>query len=138
MTVEVDEVEVVEAVEVVEQGEFGFVFGALGGAAEVLDDDPRVDLLLDVDRRGVGDEVLAVEFVLALPDELRVERGVARVADGDRLLDLRGDELLRARSAVGRFARLSAWVIASTGVGPLVLLFRAGMATLSAIRPAAR
>ena len=101
MPVEVDEVEVVEAVEVVEQGEFGFVFGALSGAAEVLDDDPRVDLLLDVDRGGVGDEVLAVEFVLSLPDELRVERRVALVADGDRLLHIRGDEILRARVGGG-------------------------------------
>ena len=95
MAVEVDDVEVAEPVEGLEQRQLGLVLGPGGGAAQVLDQDPRVDLLLDVDRRRVGDEVLAVELVLALPDELRIERRVARVADLDGLLDLRGDELVR-------------------------------------------
>ena len=50
--VEVDGVEVVEAVEVVEEREFGFVLGAFRGRAEVFNQDPRIDLLLDVDRWG--------------------------------------------------------------------------------------
>ena len=92
--VEVDQVELAEAVEGLEQGQLGLVLGPGGGVAEVLDQDARIDLLLDVDRRRVGDEVLAVELVLALPDELRVERRVARVTDGDRLLELGRDEVL--------------------------------------------
>ena len=56
--VEVDLVELVEAVEGVEERQLGLVLGPLGGAAEVLDQDARVDLLLDVDRRRVGDQVV--------------------------------------------------------------------------------
>ena len=80
MLVEVDEVELAEAVERLEQRQLGLVLAGLRGLAQVLDEHPRVDLLLDVDRRRVDHEVLAVVLVLALPDELRVERRVARVA----------------------------------------------------------
>ena len=48
--------------------------------AELLDERQRVDRLLDVDRDRRHLEVLAVLLVLALPDELRVERRVAWVA----------------------------------------------------------
>jgi hypothetical protein len=52
--VELDHVELVETVEGVEQGQFGFDLTALSGVAQVLDQHPRVDLLLDVDRRRIG------------------------------------------------------------------------------------
>ena len=55
VAIEVDEVQLAEAVEGVEEGQFRLVLRVLGGAAQVLDDDPRVDLLLDVDGRGVRD-----------------------------------------------------------------------------------
>ena len=46
-------------------------------ALEVVDQDLGVDLFLDVDRRGVDDEVGPVLLVLAAPDQLRVEVAVA-------------------------------------------------------------
>src|ERR1017187_1010938 len=65
-----------EAVEVCEQIQFGLI----RGAAQVLDEHVRGDLLLNVDRRCVDGEILIVLFVFALPHQLRVERCVARVA----------------------------------------------------------
>ena len=47
-------------------------------AQQVVDQHLRVDLLLDVERRRVDDEVAPVLLVLAAPDELRVEVAVAR------------------------------------------------------------
>ena len=94
-----------------------------GGAAKVLDQDARVDLLLDVDRRRVGDEVVVAVVdrvgvrVLAAPDQLGVEALVAGVADLADLLDLRVDEVL---GVGGRdVGPLVLCVMASTGVGPL-------------------
>src|SRR3712207_7988899 len=55
----------------------------------------RIDLLLDVDGRRVGDEIAAVQRVLAPPDELRIEGRVAGVAHENRLLQLRRDEVVR-------------------------------------------
>jgi hypothetical protein len=46
-----------------------------------------VDLLLDVERRRVDDEIAPVLLVLAAPDELRVEVAVAAlVGDADGVL----------------------------------------------------
>jgi hypothetical protein len=39
-----------------------------------------MDLLLNVERRGVDDEIAPVLLILATPDELGIEVGVARVA----------------------------------------------------------
>ena len=44
-----------------------------------VDDRLRVNLLLDVDRHDGDGEVFAVLLVLALPDQLRIERRVARI-----------------------------------------------------------
>ena len=41
-----------------------------------------MDLFLDVERRGVDDEVAPVLLILPAPDELGIEVGVAWVADG--------------------------------------------------------
>ena len=41
-----------------------------------------MNLLLDVDRHDGDSEVFAVLLVLALPDQLRVERRIARVEHG--------------------------------------------------------
>jgi len=60
--VKVDLVEFVEAVEGIEEGQLGLFFGLRCRAPQVLDQDARVDLLLDVDRGCVGDQVLAVEL----------------------------------------------------------------------------
>ena len=46
-------------------------------APQIVDDDLGVDLLLDVERRRTGDQVGRVLFVLAAPDELRIEVAVA-------------------------------------------------------------
>src|SRR5690606_21754155 len=62
-----------------------------------LDEHAGVDLLLDVDRWRLDDEVIAVLCVLALPHELRVERRVAWVAQRRRLFDLFGDEVVGVR-----------------------------------------
>ena len=54
-------------------------------AQEVVDQDLGVDLLLNVERRRLDDEVAPVLVVLPAPDELRVEVAVAaliRHADG--------------------------------------------------------
>ena len=53
---------------------------------EVVDDDLRVHLLLDVERRRLDDEVGPVGHVLAAPDELRIEVAVAPLI---RLFDRR-------------------------------------------------
>src|ERR1700693_4459775 len=52
------------------------MFGCL---TQVLDQRLRVDFFLNVDRDDGDGEVLAVLLVLAFPDELRIEGGVARV-----------------------------------------------------------
>ena len=49
-------------------------------AQQVVDQHLRVDLLLDVERRSVDDEVAPVLLILPAPDELRIEVGVARIA----------------------------------------------------------
>ena len=54
----------------------------LGLAQQVVDERLGVDLFLDVERRGVDDEVAPVLLILAAPDELGIEVGVARVTDG--------------------------------------------------------
>jgi len=72
VAVEVDEVEFREAVEGVEEGEFGLILRTRCGAAQVFDEDSGVNLLLDIDRRCICDEVFAIQSVLALPHELRV------------------------------------------------------------------
>ena len=54
-------------------------------AQQVVDQHLGVDLLLDVERRRVDDEVAPVLLILAAPDELRVEVAVAAlVGDADR------------------------------------------------------
>src|ERR1041385_4720706 len=94
MAVEVHQVELGKSVESIKEGELGLVFRARRCAAEVLDEDARVDLLLDVDWRGVGYEVLAVEGILPLPHQLGVERWVAGIADRHWPLYLRCHEVL--------------------------------------------
>ena len=51
-------------------------FALLGRAAlQIVDDRLRVNLLLDVERRHIDDEIGPVLLVLAAPDELRVGEG---------------------------------------------------------------
>ena len=56
------------------------VLALLRGAQQIVDEDLRVNLLLDVERWRVDDEVAPVLLILSAPNELRVEVGVARVA----------------------------------------------------------
>ena len=72
MRVEVDLVLERQVVtEVVEERQF-FPLGVLGRlATQVLDDDLRVQLLVDVDGRCGNGEVVGILFVLADPDKLR-------------------------------------------------------------------
>ena len=65
------------AVEVGEEARL--VATGLLGTRQRVDDRLRVNLLLDVDRHHGNGEVFAVLLVLALPDQLRIERGIARV-----------------------------------------------------------
>ena len=56
-------------------------------AQQVVDQHLGVDLFLDVERRGVDDEVAPVLLILAAPDELRIEVAVAAlVGHADRVL----------------------------------------------------
>ena len=83
VVVEVDQVLEGDAVEVGKQGQLRLGLPPVWACgAHVLDDGLRVDLLLDVDGHGRHGQVAAVLLVLALPDELRVERRVARVEHG--------------------------------------------------------
>ena len=59
----------------------------------VVDDRLRVNLLLDVDRHDGDGEVFAVLLVLALPDELRIERRIARVEHRLRRVFVVGHEV---------------------------------------------
>ena len=70
-----------QSIEVFEQGQLR-LFDDL---AKIFDDDLRDDLFLDVDRRRIHHQVFAVLLILAAPDELRVEVGVARVPELGRL-----------------------------------------------------
>ena len=40
-----------------------------------------MDFLLDVERRGVDDEIAPILLVFTAPDELRIEVGIARILD---------------------------------------------------------
>ena len=53
-------------------------FVSLVWLQQVVDQHLGVDLFLDVERRGVDDEVAPVLLILAAPDELGIEVGVAR------------------------------------------------------------
>ncbi len=65
MVVEVDQLFELEPVEIGEEGEF---FGPFVGlAAEVFDDGPGFDLLLNVDRRCRNSQVFYILFVLPVP-----------------------------------------------------------------------
>jgi len=86
-------VELFQAVEGLEQRHLGLGLAGLGGAAKVFDQHPGIDLLLDVERRGIALQHLGL-FVLALPNELGVEAVVTLPAHRHGLLDLGGDEVL--------------------------------------------
>ena len=92
------ELGIAQPVEVVEERELRLLLPRLRRHAQVLDDDLRVDLLLDVDRHDRHGEVGAVLLVLALPDELRVERRVARIQHVLRCGFVRGDEIAQLLS----------------------------------------
>ena len=62
----------------------GLVLALPRTAQQVVDQRLGVHLLLDIERRGVDDEVAPVLLILAAPHELGVEVGVARVADRPR------------------------------------------------------
>ena len=65
----------------------GFVLALARLAQQVVDQHLGVDLLLDVERRGVDDEIAPVLLILAAPDELRIEVAVAAlIGHADRAL----------------------------------------------------
>ncbi len=80
--------EVVQPVEVGEQ--VGHGLALLRPSLHGLDDGLGVNLLLHVDRHRTHFKLLGVQFVLPLPDELRVERAVA--VDDERLPSVLGSE----------------------------------------------
>ena len=93
-------------------------------ALEVVDQRLGVDLLLDVERRRMDDEVAPVLLVLAAPDELRVEVAVAALvgdADGRTVFAAHTDWY----SAVGMFLR-----VASSCVRVSTIFFGVGFAVL--------
>ena len=64
----------------------GFVLALLRLAQQIVDQHLGVHLFLDVERRGVDDEVAPVLLILAAPDELRIEVAVAAlVGHADRV-----------------------------------------------------
>jgi hypothetical protein len=78
-----------QAVEVGEQvellGSTALAFLSLGWPQQVINQHLGVDLFLDVERRGVHDQVGPVLLILAAPDQLRVQVAVAALighADG--------------------------------------------------------
>ena len=64
----------------------GFVLALARSAQQIVDERLRMDFFLDVERRGVDDEVAPILLVFPAPDELRVEVAIALVAGLARLL----------------------------------------------------
>ncbi|WP_238946560.1 hypothetical protein [Vandammella animalimorsus] len=60
----------------------GAVVGRLAQAAQVVDQGLGFDLFLDVQRRGVDDEVAPVLLVLAAPDQLRIQLAIEALLHG--------------------------------------------------------
>jgi hypothetical protein len=60
----------------------------LGLLQQIVDECLRMNFFLNVKWRGVDDEVAPILFILPAPDELGAEVGIARGADGLRLLVL--------------------------------------------------
>jgi hypothetical protein len=58
----------------------------LRGAQQVVDEHLRLNLLLDIERRSMDDEVAPIQLVLAAPDELGIKVPVARAVDLLRVL----------------------------------------------------
>ena len=56
------------------------------GAQQVVDEHLRLNLLLDIERRSMDDEVAPIQLVLAAPDELGIKVPVARAVDLLRVL----------------------------------------------------
>jgi hypothetical protein len=77
--VKVDELLELDAIEVAEQRELRLGLSGGCGLPEVLDDDARVHLLLDIDRDDRYLEIGGVLLVLPFPDELGIEARIARV-----------------------------------------------------------
>ncbi len=81
-----------------------------------IDDRLGMDLFLDVDGHDGHGQLGAVLLVLALPDELRIERRIARGSCMAR--GACSSSATKSRSSsVGMFLRLSLWRMDSTGVG---------------------
>ena len=64
------------------------VLAFLGLLQQVVDERLRVDFFLNVEWRGIDDEVAPVLLILPPPDELGIEIRIARVADRLRLFML--------------------------------------------------
>ena len=77
-----------DAVEVVEEIELHLGCSFLALAQEVINERLGMHLLLNVERRGVDDEVAPVLLILPTPDELGIEVGIARIPHLARLLML--------------------------------------------------
>ena len=94
-----------DAVEVGEQvcrGLPGLVLALFGGAQQVVDQHLGVDFFLDVEWWCVDNQVAPVLLVLAAPNQLRVQVGIAGVADllGRRLVLLHKGLLLSRRKVL--------------------------------------
>ena len=77
-----------DAVEVVEEVKLHLRGGFLALAQQVINERLRMHLLLNVERRGMHDEVAPVLLILPSPDELGIEVGVARILHLARLFML--------------------------------------------------
>ena len=63
----------------------GLVLTLLRGAKQIVDQHLRLDLLLDVERRRMNDEIAPILLILPAPDELGIEVAIAPLvghADG--------------------------------------------------------
>ncbi len=116
-----------EAVEVAEQVRLRRARRPLSGP-QVFDQRLRRDLLLDEDWDGRNGEIVRVLLVLALPDELRVERRVARYLTVAGAFSISSAK--DSSSAVGMFLREAfPCFVASTLVGVLGFFNRLAIAT---------
>ena len=100
----------IDTVEIGEQVGRGVVGGAGGGALQVLDQRLGMDLLLDVERRRLDDQIRPVRHILAPPHQLRIEIAITPLVshlDGplhprrDKRLQFRRRRILPRRLVMG-------------------------------------
>jgi hypothetical protein len=97
--VELDLLVPFEPIEVLEEQKLFLRLASSAGSPKVLDECPRIEFLLDVERDGGNGQGANVLFILSSPHELGIGVGVpwveqrAFVRDGDRVSLVVGNEI---------------------------------------------